>query len=100
MRHADEVMAAREHALRRGVSAVQFGKGEGKLATYQAVFDTLQDSLEQNRSFKGALFWRWDKDGGHDLNTVVTGDPTFQCVQAQLLCLQCIASQLQTFGYA
>lgn len=57
---------------------VQFGKGQGKNATYQAVYDTLQDSLARNGSFKGALFWRWDKDGGNDTNTVVTGDPTFQ----------------------
>ncbi|EIE24131.1 glycoside hydrolase [Coccomyxa subellipsoidea C-169] len=36
----------------------EFGKGQGKNATYQAVYDTLQDSLARNGSFKGALFWR------------------------------------------
>ena len=82
----------------RFLVVVQFGKGEGKNATYQAVFDTLQDSLAQNRSFKGALFWRWDKDGDTDLNTVRSSDPTFQCAPACscLLTLKLCTSSFST----
>lgn len=57
---------------------VQFGKGSSKQATYQAVYQALQDSIARGGPLKGVLFWRWDRDGGNDETTVYTGDQIFQ----------------------
>jgi hypothetical protein len=56
----------------------QFGKGDDKQETYEPVYSALQDSIAKGGALKGVLFWRWDKDGGSDMNTVYTGDSIFQ----------------------
>ena len=66
-------------------AAVQFGKSGDKQATYQAVFNALEQSLATGGQLHGALFWRWNEDGGSDMNTVYTGDSTWQYVPSQKL---------------
>lgn len=66
-------------------NAVQFGKSGDKQATYQAVFNALEQSLANGGQLRGALFWRWNEDGGSDLNTVYTGDSTWQYAHLQKL---------------
>ncbi len=56
----------------------QFGKSGDKTATYQAVFSALEQSLANGGQLRGALFWRWNEDGGSDLNTVYTNDSTWR----------------------
>ena len=65
--------------------AAQFGKSGDKQATYQAVFNALEQSLANGGQLRGALFWRWNEDGGSDLNTVYTGDSTWQYAPPQKL---------------
>ena len=65
--------------------AAQFGKSGDKQATYQAVFSALEQSLANGGQLRGALFWRWNEDGGSDLNTVYTGDSTWQYAPPQKL---------------
>jgi len=57
---------------------LQFGKSGNKQPTYQAVFNALEQSLANGGQLRGALFWRWNEDGGSDLNTVYTNDATWQ----------------------
>ena len=66
-------------------TSVQFGKSGNKLATYQAVFNALEQSLATGGQLRGALFWRWNEDGGSDMNTVYTGDSTWQYAPPQKL---------------
>ena len=56
----------------------QFGKSGNKAATYQAVFSALEQSLANGGQLRGALFWRWNEDGGSDMNTVYTNDSTWK----------------------
>ncbi|CAK0752555.1 hypothetical protein CVIRNUC_002155 [Coccomyxa viridis] len=62
----------------------EFGKSGDKQATYQAVFNALEQSLANGGQLRGALFWRWNEDGGSDLNTVYTGDSTWQLIEGAI----------------
>ena len=86
---------------------MQFGKSGDKQATYQAVFNALEQSLANGGQLRGALFWRWNEDGGSDLNTVYTGDSTWQYAplqklhiaqRANLPACECIGSPCNGFG--
>ena len=60
------------------VMVAQFGKSGNKAATYQAVFNALEQSLANGGQLRGVLFWRWNEDGGSDMNTVYTNDSTWK----------------------
>ncbi|CAL5227630.1 g10635 [Coccomyxa viridis] len=62
----------------------EFGKSGDKTATYQAVFSALEQSLANGGQLRGALFWRWNEDGGSDLNTVYTNDSTWKLIEAAI----------------